>query len=111
MLHLHPNSITTLAVFAYLCEAYLGVKPSVALFRHYYSLRVTAEERCSGCASFRLFDGVAGDIIPMVIPKKVEDFGTRWLLVDARFNCPRFAPPEAPTTKGPNWGRAEMSGP
>ena len=77
VLHLHPNSITLLAVFAYLCEAYLGVKPSVALFRHYYSLRVTAEEQCSGCVSFRIFDGVAGDIIPMTIPKRVDDFRAR----------------------------------
>ena len=31
-LHLHPNAILTLAIFAYLCEAYLGVVPSVAFF-------------------------------------------------------------------------------
>ena len=32
LLHLHPNSILILAIFAYLCEAYLGVMPSVAFF-------------------------------------------------------------------------------
>ena len=38
LLHLHPNSILILAVFAYLCEAYLGLKPTVGLFRCFYTL-------------------------------------------------------------------------
>ena len=32
ILHLHPNAILMLAIFAYLCKAYLGVAPSVAFF-------------------------------------------------------------------------------
>ena len=35
LLHLHPTLITILATFAYLCEAFLGVEPSVAFFRHF----------------------------------------------------------------------------
>lgn len=31
----HPTSFFTLAVFQHLCEAFVGVMPSVALFRHY----------------------------------------------------------------------------
>jgi hypothetical protein len=38
-IHLHPKSITLLAVFAYACEAWIGIKPSVAYFRHLFSLR------------------------------------------------------------------------
>ena len=30
LLHLHPNSILILSIFAYLCEAYIGIRPSVA---------------------------------------------------------------------------------
>jgi hypothetical protein len=41
-LHLHPNFVLILSSFAFTCEAFLGVEPSVALFRHFYSLRVTA---------------------------------------------------------------------
>ena len=40
-LHLHPNSILLLSIFAYYCEAYLGVMPSVALLRHFFFLRVS----------------------------------------------------------------------
>jgi hypothetical protein len=31
---LHPNSLLALSIFQYLCEAFVGVNPSVALFRH-----------------------------------------------------------------------------
>lgn len=47
-LHLQPNSILLLAVFAYICEGFLGVMPSVALFRTFYSLRLTAANQRSG---------------------------------------------------------------
>ena len=30
-LHLHPNSVLLLEIFAYYCEAHVGVKPSVAV--------------------------------------------------------------------------------
>ena len=50
-LHLHPNSVLLLAIFAYYCEAHVGVKPSVALLRHYFSLR-TSRGPISACASF-----------------------------------------------------------
>ena len=40
ILHLHPNAILTISIFPYLCEAYLGVAPSVAFFRSFYVLPV-----------------------------------------------------------------------
>jgi hypothetical protein len=35
VLHLHPNSVTILAIFAFWCEAFVGIFPSVALFRSF----------------------------------------------------------------------------
>ena len=40
LLHLTPNVILDLVVFAYACEAFVGVMPSVALFRHYFYPRI-----------------------------------------------------------------------
>ena len=37
-LHLHPNSVLLLSIFAYYCEAHVGVMPSVALLCHFSSL-------------------------------------------------------------------------
>ena len=65
LLHLHPNSILILAIFAYLCEAYIGIRPSVALFRHFYSLRSSASGEQTGCISFRISDVGAKEYIPM----------------------------------------------
>ena len=41
-LHLHPNSIILLSIFALYCEAFMGVMPSVALFRHLFYLRISS---------------------------------------------------------------------
>ena len=40
MMHLGPDSITLLAVFAVVCEAMVGILPSVALLRHFFSLHL-----------------------------------------------------------------------
>ena len=37
-LHLHPNSILLMSIFAFYCEAFVGVMPSIALFRHFFYL-------------------------------------------------------------------------
>ena len=34
--HLHPNALVTLAIFQHLCEGFVGIRASVALFRHYF---------------------------------------------------------------------------
>ena len=39
-LHLHPNSVLLLSIFAFYCEAYVGVMPSVALLRHFFFIRL-----------------------------------------------------------------------
>jgi hypothetical protein len=37
--HLNPNSILQIAVFVYLCEAFLGIPPNFPLFRNYFFLK------------------------------------------------------------------------
>ncbi|KAE8779923.1 hypothetical protein D1007_47035 [Hordeum vulgare] len=39
-LHLQPNSILLMSVFAFYREAFIGVRPSIALFCHFFSLRL-----------------------------------------------------------------------
>ena len=40
-LQLDPQSIILLAVFAFVCEAMVGIPPSVVLLRHFFSLHLT----------------------------------------------------------------------
>ena len=40
LLDFTPNAVLTMAVFAHLCENFVGVYPNVALFRHFFMPRV-----------------------------------------------------------------------
>ena len=54
MLHLHPNAVVILSPFAYACEAYVGVTPSIALFRHFFVPHMGRSRWVSGCTTFKL---------------------------------------------------------
>ncbi|CAN6271036.1 unnamed protein product [Urochloa humidicola] len=56
--HLTPNSITVLSIFTHLCEAYLGVPPTVEVFAHFYRiyLKNKGETVTLGGIYFRLKD-------------------------------------------------------
>ena len=54
--HLHPNAILALAIFQFLCEDFVGVMPSVPLFRHYFVPRIELGDAISGKVTFRLRD-------------------------------------------------------
>src|SRR5438105_5175825 len=38
LVHLNPNSVLHIAAFIHLCEAYLGIEPHFALFRHLFQV-------------------------------------------------------------------------
>ena len=75
LLHLYPHSIILLAVFAFLCEAMVGIAPSVALFSHFFSLHLVDACRCSGC--------VASSGIDFELSPVVSGLRKRWVFVDA----------------------------
>ena len=119
LLHLHPNSVLILSIFAYLCEAYLGVRPSVALFRNFYSLRCTAAGERTGCVFFHIADDMGSVYIPMswsgdkpvtALVKKVGDFRQRWLLIGVKSPCAFLDVPEAPPVKNSHWCKSALRG-
>jgi hypothetical protein len=102
-IHLHPKSVTLLAVFAYACEAWIGIKPSVAYFRHLFSLWSSGLNQSSGCVSFIAITGTEGDFIDLKWMKKVEDFRSRWLFVDILKESELFLVTGVPPTKLTTW--------
>jgi hypothetical protein len=64
-IHLHPRSVALLAVFAYACEAWIDIKPSVAYFRHLFSLWPPGLNQSSGCVSFITTARTEGDFIDL----------------------------------------------
>jgi hypothetical protein len=102
-IHLHPKSITLLAVFAYACEAWIGIKPSVAYFRHLFSLQSSGLNQSSGCVSFIATAGTEGDFIDLKWMKKVEDFRSRWFFVDILKELELFLVTGMPPIKLTTW--------
>ena len=82
MLHLGPQSIVLLVVFAFVCEAMVGIAPSMALLRHFFSLHLTDPRQCSGCLSFQAVAATAGSGIDFELPPSASGFRTRWVFVD-----------------------------
>lgn len=76
-LHLLPNSVLRLGMFTFYCEAFMGVMPSMVLFRHFFSLRLTTSDQRSGCIPFLAVKGMEGDIIILKVGKKVEGYRQR----------------------------------
>ena len=52
LLYFTPNAMATMAIFAHLCENFIGVMPNVDLFQHYFVLRVESKVNHSGIISW-----------------------------------------------------------
>ena len=74
LLHLDPRSVILLAVFAFVCEAMVGITPSVALFRHFFLLRLVDARQCSGCATFEAVATTAGSGIDFELSPAAKGF-------------------------------------
>jgi hypothetical protein len=106
-LHLHPSSTFLLSIFAFYCKAFVGVMPSVALFRHFFCVRGGADH-CSGSINFIAAD--AGNVLSKD-KKKVEKFRRRWVFVDAKRSHARLTWPSAPPVKPGCWAREKLADP
>ncbi|KAE8767276.1 hypothetical protein D1007_44038 [Hordeum vulgare] len=67
--HIHvslhdPRSVILFSSFAFLCEAFLGICPFVALLSYLF-LQLTAPVQCSGCVSLQAADAMASECIDM----------------------------------------------
>jgi hypothetical protein len=92
-----------LAVFAYACEAWIGIKPSVAYFRHLFSLWSSGLNQSSGCVSFIATAGTEGDFIDLKWMKKVKDFWSRRFFIDILEESELFLVTGVPPTKLTTW--------
>jgi hypothetical protein len=90
-------------VFAYAYEAWIGIKPSVAYFRHLFFLRPSGLNQSSGCISFITTATTEGDFIDMKLMKKVEDFRSRWLFIDILEESELFLITGVPPIKLSTW--------
>ena len=98
--HIHPNTMVTLAMFQHCCEAFVGIRPSVVLFRHFFWPRVE-ERRVSGSVTFTRRN--TSRFIPMDVRSKWEEFRHQWCFIRfPRADDSLDAPAEAPR-KSASW--------
>ncbi|KAE8798610.1 hypothetical protein D1007_26095 [Hordeum vulgare] len=105
-LHLQPNSILLLSVFAFYCEAFVGLRPSIALFRHFFSLHLHEGTQLSVCISFKAAE--CGNLL-MKAGKKVENFRHRWVLMSLKDANPWLDEPNGLPEKISVWSSAKLS--
>ncbi|KAE8816793.1 hypothetical protein D1007_05534 [Hordeum vulgare] len=110
-LHVDPRSLVLLFTFAFLWEAFVGITPSVALLRNFFSLEFISEVQCSGCASLRTVDATAPGVLYAELLPKAEGFQRQWVPVEAVEDGALFQPPPTPATPNRGWEREELSDP
>jgi hypothetical protein len=66
--HLAPNSITIIATFIHLCEAFLGITPHLHLWRHFFELKKTVKGVVVGSVSFMLRRNMKSKYIDLALP-------------------------------------------
>jgi hypothetical protein len=95
--HLHPNSLLVLAIFQHLCEAYVRVHPSVALFRVFYDVHLDDSGAISGRLIFRLRPHMVARYIAMSW-RTWEEWRANWCFLEfsEADNPVAYAEPTAP---------------
>jgi Putative gypsy type transposon./Protein of unknown function (DUF390). len=99
MAHLTPNAIMTLAIFAHLCEMFIGVRPSLRLFRWFFTVQPVSPPSVVGGCYFQPRGQVLNRYIPCVLRKKWDDWKSDWfytpLADEARLRLPSQPPVQA----------------
>jgi hypothetical protein len=76
--HLVPNSITIIATFIHLCEAYLGITPYFHLWRHFFELKKTGKGVVVGSVNFMLCRNMKSEYIDLALPDNTTDWKQGW---------------------------------
>ena len=107
--HLTPNSIFILATFAYVCEMFIGVRPSLDLFRSFFFLSDQGNNIVGGCA-FQPRTNAPHRFIQMKLPSKWENWKMDWVYTKLD-DHPRLRLPTAAPVKQEFWVECPVLGP
>jgi hypothetical protein len=90
---LTPNSMLMLATFAYLCEAFVGVPPSVTLWRHFFTLQAKGKGQVFGGLSFQRRRNPRTKYLPSDFEGKWENWRQSWAYITLEEPEPRMEVP------------------
>jgi hypothetical protein len=100
LVHLAPNSITIIATFIHLCEAYLSITPHFHLWCHFFELKKMDKGVVVGSVSFMLRQNMKLEYIDLALPDNTTGWKQGWFYLDN----------PAPALKG-RTGRIPVVGP
>nr|CAE05290.2 OSJNBa0084N21.8 [Oryza sativa Japonica Group] len=105
MAHLTPNAVMTLGIFAHLCEMFIGVRPSLRLFRWFFTVQPVSPPSVVGGCYFQPRGPVLNRYIPCFLRKKWDDWKSDWfytpLADEARLRLPSQPPAQASNWRAP----------
>jgi hypothetical protein len=90
---LTPNSMLMLSTFAYLCEAFVGVPPSVTLWHHFFILQAKGKGQVFGGLSFQRRRNPRTKCLPSDFEGKWEDWRQSWAYITLEEPEPRMEVP------------------
>nr|CAH66337.1 OSIGBa0097I24.5 [Oryza sativa] len=105
MAHLTPNAVMTLVIFAHLCEMFIGVRPSLRLFRWFFTVQSVSPPSVVGGCYFQPRGPVLNRYIPCALRKKWDDWKSDWfytpLANEARLRLPSQPPAQVSSWRAP----------
>ena len=99
MLHLHPNVVVMLSLFAYACEAYVGVTLSITLFCHFFVPHMGRSRWISGCVSFKLRPEEENQFSTVVVDRSAREWRRNWYSMRTSSVSPHLFVPSAPAER------------
>jgi hypothetical protein len=82
LVHLAPNSITIIATFIHLCEAYLGIAPHFHLWRHFFELKKTGKGVVISSISIMLRQNMKPEYIDLALLDNTTGWKQGWFYLD-----------------------------
>jgi hypothetical protein len=82
LVHLAPNSITIIATFIHLCEAFLGITPHFHLWRHFFELKKTGKGVVVGSISFMFRRNMKSEYIDLALLDNTTSWKQGWFYLD-----------------------------
>jgi hypothetical protein len=107
--HLTPHSILLTAIFVHLCEMFVGVRPCVILFRHFFVLVKSGKGKDEvGAYYFQTRSDLRTPYIPGLTGGKWEEWRKEWVIATTEANERLVMPTGGPASDRQSW-RAKPS--
>ena len=103
LLDFTPNAVLTMAIFAHLCENFVGVNPSTALFRHFFIPRAERGEPLSGGVAWISRTGKKDSYLKGELRGKWDDWRSEWCWIVEEDPQPFTALRKVPVERGKDW--------